>query len=243
MLAYEFVAPIHSLRHVDQTGLVAIVSFSVLALFISWLLARLDATQQQQRTLVQRIALLQLLTELLSDTADTGDVARVVVELCIDELGADAAAVMVIEGDRLLVLADRGFTPVAIEPWREFRLPGATPAGDCVRSGELLAFTSGELRDRYPQFDPIDDAIVVCVPLIKDGGTLGVLSLRFARRTLPDLRAAPADGDRRPDGAGDRAGTPAAVRAELAPLAGAARGGQRTALANARSRTDPQRAG
>jgi K+-sensing histidine kinase KdpD len=87
ILAYEFVAPIHSLRHVDQTGLVAIVSFSVLALFISWLLARLDATQQQQRTLVQRIALLQLLTERLSDTVDTGDVAGVVVELCIEELG------------------------------------------------------------------------------------------------------------------------------------------------------------
>jgi serine phosphatase RsbU (regulator of sigma subunit) len=186
MLAYEFVTPIHSLRHVDQTGLVAIVSFSVLALFISWLLARLDAGQQRQRTLVQRIALLQLLTERLSGTVDPSDVARLAVELCIEELGADAAAVMVVEGDRMLVLADRGFTPAAMEPWREFPLAGATPAGDCVRSGELLAFTSSELRDRYAQFEPIDDAIVVCVPLIKDGGTLGVLSLRFAGRTLPD---------------------------------------------------------
>jgi serine phosphatase RsbU (regulator of sigma subunit) len=185
-LAYEFVAPIHSLRHLDQTGLVAIVSFVVLALFISWLLARLDAGQQQQRTLVHRIALLQLLTERLSDTVDTGDVAGVVVELCIDELGADAAAVMVVEGDRMLVLADHGFTPDAIEPWREFPLAAETPAGDCVSSGELLTFASSELRDRYPQFDPIEGAIVICVPLIKDGGTLGVLSLRFAGHTSPD---------------------------------------------------------
>jgi K+-sensing histidine kinase KdpD len=76
MLAYEFVTPIHSLRHVDQTGAVAIIAFSVLALFISWLLARLDAGQQQQRLLAQRIALLQLLTEQLSDTVDTSDVAK-----------------------------------------------------------------------------------------------------------------------------------------------------------------------
>lgn len=186
MLAYQFVTPIHSLRHVDQTGLVAIVAFSVLAFFISWLLARLDAGGQQQRVLAQRIALLQLLTEQLSDTVDRGDVAGVAVRLCIEELGADAAAVMIVDGDRLLVLADRGFTPSAMEPWREFSLEQPTPAGDCVRSGGLLVLTGPELRDRYPQFDPVEDSTVVCVPLSKDDDVLGVLSLRLAGHASPD---------------------------------------------------------
>jgi serine phosphatase RsbU (regulator of sigma subunit) len=186
MLAYEFMRPIHSVRHVDQTGAVAIVSFSVLALFISWLLARLDAGQEQQRLLARRIALLQLLTEQLSDTVDRGDVAGAVAGLCLDELGADAAAVMIVEGDRVLVLADRGFTSGAIEAWREFSLEDATPAGDCVRSGDLLVLSGPELRDRYPQFEPVENSTVVCVPLNKDGDTLGVVSLRLAGHDPPD---------------------------------------------------------
>jgi len=187
MLAYEFVGPIHSVRHVDQTGAVAIVTFSVLALFISWLLARLDAGQQQQRLLAQRIALLQMLTQQLSDTADWGDVADAVAGLCIDELGVEAAAVMIREGERMLVLADRDFTPGgAIEPWRELSLDDPSPAGDSIRSGDLLVLSGRELCDRYPQFDPVEESTVVCVPLSKDGDTLGVLALRLAGNDLPD---------------------------------------------------------
>ena len=187
MLAYEFATPIHSVRHVDQTGAVAIIAFSVLALVISWLLARADAGQQQQRVLAQRIALLQLLTQQLSDTVDTGDVAAVVAGLCTDELGADAAAVMIVEGNRLLVLANHGFTPGGIESGREFPLEQPTPAGDCIRSGDLLVLTGAQLRDRYPEFDPVGESTVVCVPLSKGGDTLGVLSLRLAGLTPPDV--------------------------------------------------------
>src|SRR5205814_9921552 len=61
-----------------------------------------------------------------------------------------------------------------------------TPAGDCIRSGDLLVLTGPVLRDRYPRFDPVEDSTVVCVPLSKDGDTLGVLSLRLAGHAPPD---------------------------------------------------------
>ena len=98
-------------------------------------------------------------------------------------LGAAAAAVVLVDGERLRITSSRGFAAAVLDRWRDLGLADQMPLAECVRSGEAVFIDSREqATDRYPGLREAETTHTAwaAVPLVAHGRTLGALALSFS---------------------------------------------------------------
>jgi len=114
------------------------------------------------------------------------DVAATVMREAIEQHGAAAAAVGLIDEERgeVELLAEDGYPPAALEVLRRFSLDAPIPAAAAARtSTPVLVGTLAERRQLFPELPKElgDESVAVaCLPLRVADRTFGVLIVRFA---------------------------------------------------------------
>jgi PAS domain S-box-containing protein len=132
-----------------------------------------------------RLALLQTLTARFSRSLTAGDVAEVVVTQASAALGADSSALLVLDdaGDFELRAA-HGYSVPALDGWDRFPADPSTPAGEAVRSGQLVVVASADdMRERFPRvagsIQPDETGPTVAVPIVLGDHPIGVVTFTF----------------------------------------------------------------
>ncbi|HLH72923.1 MAG TPA: ATP-binding protein, partial [Chloroflexota bacterium] len=151
-----------------------------------------------------RIARLQAVTAALSRAQTPVQVAEAVIVEAIAALEAQAGAVLELSGDgtQFHILTQTGYATdtseaaAVLQEWPRVSLREATPAGDAVRSGDVVILESAVDRAaRYPYLRSVTEVMgggaSVAIPLLLNGKPIGVMHLLFAtaRRFDADDRA------------------------------------------------------
>ena len=118
----------------------------------------------------------------LAGAARPEDVADVVLERGRVSLGASAGSVMLLEGDRLELLASTGYGDELVEAFRGIPLSDAVPPADAARHGEAVVLRSeADRRSRYPALAGHGlTGASITLPLTVAGQPLGCVSFGFA---------------------------------------------------------------
>ena len=200
-LAYYFTPPDRSFDVSSTQDVIGLVVFAVAATVATELIARqrtgrirAQRSEQVQERAVDRTARLQALTASLSEPLDLDEVAGAVVEHGVDALGADTGAVMELdaEGQHLRVLAQRAGGREGTGPWTDGPVDPRLPAGEAVRSGDVVATsTRRETRRRWPglagALRSLEPASIAVVPLLLEGRALGCIAMTWSdSRQLPN---------------------------------------------------------
>jgi hypothetical protein len=131
---------------------------------------------------------------LLASAETRRAVADVLVSAGMRAVGGTTGVVALLtpDGARLQIVAYDGYEDDFMEPWAEVPIALATPLSEAVRTRRPVVVASvEELRARYPDVEPPDDAPhgFLALPLVNDGEMLGAWGLRFEgseAAVLPD---------------------------------------------------------
>ena len=172
----------------DGTGrVVAVVGVSLdITAYASTLRSRAEQLQEaraQAERLADRNARLVRISEALAGAMTVQQVADEVIEQAVDALGADAAGLDVVEGDRLHVLGARGYEPEVVRTYEALRLDATTPLTDVLRRrGAIRISSRDELHERYPLLphSALSESFAG-VALEVEGRVVGVMALSTAR--------------------------------------------------------------
>ena len=112
----------------------------------------------------------------LGRAEDVETVTDIVITQAADAVGATVASLsMVVDDDTIALVGLRGGTDGAPDRWATFSRHLPTPAGDVVRTGELLVLTGREaIQERYPDLETATEGerSMVALPLKMVGRTL-----------------------------------------------------------------------
>jgi PAS domain S-box-containing protein len=151
------------------------------------------AAAERAEATSHRIALLQSLTARFSRALTSREVAEITVSEIARSLGAPYGAFYRLDEDGMLAVEGaHGYGDDALAGWRRFPVDLATPAGDAVRTGEVVVVASPEeLVTRYPAVErsltgrPV--GATVTVPVLVEDHPIGAAAFTFgAGRALED---------------------------------------------------------
>jgi PAS domain S-box-containing protein len=131
----------------------------------------------------ERLARVHAVSTRLSGLLQAEEVGRVVVAEGRASVGAVAAAVHVLEGDRLLLLAAEGYPPEVLPEMEEIRLDAAMASTDAVRTRRPVWMASADEADRrYPARPAkgVGGGAMCALPLIAEDRVIGTLVARMA---------------------------------------------------------------
>jgi len=147
--------------------------------------------RHEARRLEDRLTRLARVAADLGRAEDVQTVTDIVITQAADAVGATVASLsMVIDDDTIGLVGMRGGRDGAPERWATFSRHLPTPAGDVVRTGELLVLTGREaIQARYPDLERATEGerSMVALPLNMVGRTLGVVTLSFPGNRELDL--------------------------------------------------------
>ena len=132
-----------------------------------------------------RLRLLQSLTARYSRALTPREVASITVSEAAASLGAPSGVFLLLDDEGMFALqASHGYSERALAGWQRFPADLPTPAGDAVRTGELVIVTSLEdLVERYPLVAgslagrPIGPT--AAIPLLVDERAIGSAAFTF----------------------------------------------------------------
>ena len=141
------------------------------------------AARAAAESLATRLTRLQRLTADLAVARTIPDAVDLIVEHAAGSVGAQVAALSMIDGDQLQMLGMTGVAEEVIAPWRTSPLDAPLPANEAARTGEMVIIPdSAEFARRYPAIGEVSDRAsqaFICLPLRVDLRRLGSLSLFF----------------------------------------------------------------
>ncbi len=146
----------------------------------------LEAEREARRAAEQaadRLARLQVLTGRLAEVSDRDVAADVLVTYGSQSVGAAAAALCIVEGEELTVVASTGIDREALARFSRMSLREDLPAVEALRRGELVLLASLEERNRrYPSLTEVStpNRAFAAVPLLLDGEAPGSLLFAWA---------------------------------------------------------------
>lgn len=154
--------------------------------------ARLYQAEQNARRsaehAAQRTERLQRLTAMLASAQDLDEVARIAVRENLDALGAQKAAVALLDesGDTMSIVSSVGYSRTLIKKWQRLELSASSPMTDAIRNLTPVALASAkDVSKAYPHIGPekrTRNEGFLAIPLINEGRATGVLGLSFAER-------------------------------------------------------------
>ncbi len=137
-------------------------------------------------------ALLARLVRVGADLQAADDLSRlteVVVSRLADAVGATTGSLSVLVDDHTLSMVGvRGGTPGAADRWSRYPADDATPAGSVIATRTPLLLVGREaIADRYPDLvlAAPGERTLLCLPLVRGGRSLGVITLTFPVRWQP----------------------------------------------------------
>jgi serine phosphatase RsbU (regulator of sigma subunit) len=132
---------------------------------------------------VQRLA---RVTGELSAAVDMAGIADAAVTHIADAIHAAVATLLVVQGDRLVMVGGHGLQPGTDVAWASFALDHANPASEAARTGrQILIGDSAEAQHRYPSLAGWMPAGRSLVNLPLGRPAAGVLGLTFEDGWLP----------------------------------------------------------
>jgi PAS domain S-box-containing protein len=142
--------------------------------------------EARARRLADRLTrLARVTTELLLARTEE-DVTTIVVDHMADAAGATVASLsLLVDRDTLALIGMRGGRAGATSRWATYAVADVTPAGDAVRTGQVLVLGSAaEIRERYPDVERAAEGerSMVCLPLKVGERVLGVATMSFPGR-------------------------------------------------------------
>jgi PAS domain S-box-containing protein len=152
--------------------------------------AYLYRVEQQTRLAAERtsdrLARLQAVSTVLSQSLTSQQVASAVIEQGMKSLNAYAGTVALLadNGTEFEVIATLGFPHEVVDKWRQFPLNTPVAIADAVREKRpVIIGNIAEWLDRYPVLGPLSSITgskaMVAFPLIVKGRTIGALGLSF----------------------------------------------------------------
>ena len=171
-------------EHGEVVGVVG-VSLDITA-YAATLRSRAEQLQEaraQAERLADRNARLVRVSEALARAITVHEVAHVVISQAAEALHADAAGLAVVDGDRLDVLAARGYEPEVVRTYQALRLDASTPLTDLLRQrGATRTESREELFERYPALphSSVSESFAGAA-LEVQGRVVGVMALSAAR--------------------------------------------------------------
>ena len=145
--------------------------------------ASTNSPGREARRLEDRLTRLARVAADLGRAEDVQTVTDIVISQAADAVGATVASLsMVLDDDTMGLVGLRGGKDGAPDRWSTFSRHLPTPAGDVVRSGELLVLTGREaIHAKYPDLEKATEGerSMVALPLNMVGRTLGVVTLSF----------------------------------------------------------------
>lgn len=143
----------------------------------------LDVSVEKARRSAERTSRLQLITAEFSRALEPKAVADAVVKHGIAALKVDAAGVMVVSEDEksLSFLSSAGHSEKFLQSWGTVPFSADLPSAEVVRTQQPMYIESrDELARRFENLrDSEIPASMALLPLLANGKSLGVLSLRF----------------------------------------------------------------
>jgi PAS domain S-box-containing protein len=141
------------------------------------------------RRLAERLTRLARVTAELLLAETEADVTTIVVDHMADAAGATVASFsLLVDDDTLAMIGIRGGREGAASRWATYSLHASTPAGDAVRSQQIVVLSGAEeIRARYPGLETAAEGerSLACLPLQVAGRSLGVATMSFpGRRTF-----------------------------------------------------------
>lgn len=133
-----------------------------------------------------RIERLQAVTAALSEALTPSRVAAVVLEHGLSALEAKAGSMAVLcgEGEELEIVADLGYDPEYVQPYRRFSIDLPAPLADAVRNREPIFLDSPSMWDTYYPGVEVHTAAggqaAAALPLVAGDSVLGALAFTFA---------------------------------------------------------------
>jgi GAF domain-containing protein/anti-sigma regulatory factor (Ser/Thr protein kinase) len=140
------------------------------------------AARAAAEAMVDRLRRLQVVTNELAGARDPEQAADIVVNHAADAIGANLAAISLLEGDHLGVVRITGARADAPARWRMTRIDDALPASEAVRTASMVVVRNRqELVGKYPLLaaEATEDRAYICLPLSVGQRCLGVLTLSF----------------------------------------------------------------
>ncbi len=121
--------------------------------------------------------------------ADTmEDVVAAAVTHVAEAIGAAVTTLMVVDGDRLVLVAGHGLQAGVEQRWATFGLNDVNPASEAARSGRVVAIGDAALIEaRYPVLrgQVPSGRSLVCLPLSGGPRPVGTIGLTFENGWLP----------------------------------------------------------
>jgi PAS domain S-box-containing protein len=133
----------------------------------------------------RRLALLQSLTARFSRALTPAEVASVTVSEAAASLGADSGAIMLLDDEGMFALhASHGYRDEALAGWQRFPADLPTPAGDALRTMDVVVIASSdEMRRRYPivaeSLSGRTTGPTTTIPIVVDQRAIGTASFTF----------------------------------------------------------------
>jgi len=150
--------------------------------------ARLYESQREARLSSERAArrrgVLYAVTAALSEALRPEEVAEVVVDRCVEAMGAAAGLLAALSpsADQLEVVRSVGYRDQIIQDYARFPVDAPLPLSDAVRSREpVLIETRRERDERYPHLNrgPMGIESIAAVPLLVERRAIGGMALSF----------------------------------------------------------------
>lgn len=124
----------------------------------------------------------------LSAATTMDAVIAAAVDHTADAVGASVSTLMLVEGDRLRLLAGRGLRPGVLETWATFGLADQNPASEAARTGRPVVLESpAAVEENYPVLEAQMPAgrSLVCLPMENTAPAVGVIGLTFESGWVP----------------------------------------------------------
>jgi PAS domain S-box-containing protein len=151
--------------------------------------SRLYETERESRARSEatnrRLGLLQSLTAKYSRALTSSEVAELSVSEATASLGANSGVVLLLDENGMLQLgASRGYSGRALEGWQSFPADLPTPAGEAIRTGDVVVVDSyADLAERFPLVARSSSGRLigptVALPLLVDERPIGALAFTF----------------------------------------------------------------
>jgi PAS domain S-box-containing protein len=127
---------------------------------------------------------LQEVTAALAREATQERINEVVLNQMVRALGAQAAAVGIVEDGQIVISGSTGYSENGLAAWERFPVEADVPMGRSVRTGESIWTTSPEeLTERFPGLgdSQVRFAALAVLPLAAGDEPFGAISLSFDR--------------------------------------------------------------
>lgn len=158
----------------------------------------------------KRLVLIEQVCYDLGRSASLEDVAHVLVDRGLPALGASAATLSLVAGDRatLEVVAAVGLSVEQLKAWEQLPLSCRVPAADAVtREHPVVAVHPGDAAERYPDLPLTEEGthLVAGFPLRADDEVVGAVDARWELHAADPAVADLAASQRLSDVAGTQA--------------------------------------